>query len=92
MNPINAETVAAGELIRHCRTAAGPTQEELSENAELSVRARQRNALASCAVDTSRVKCRSSSGLSSWSAASSGGIFPRYWILFKHPCKQEVLA
>jgi len=55
MNPINAETAAAGELTRQCRMAAGPTQEELSENAELSVRARQRNALTSCPADTSRV-------------------------------------
>ena len=31
MNPINAETAAAGVLTRQCRMAAGPTQEELSE-------------------------------------------------------------
>ena len=62
MNPINAESAAAGELTRQCRMAAGPTQEELSENAELSVRARQRNALTSCPADTSRVNAGSSSG------------------------------
>src|SRR5215468_10288398 len=39
MNEIDGGGVVVGELIRRYRTAAGLTQEELSEKADLSVRA-----------------------------------------------------
>ena len=86
MNPINAEAAAAGVLTRQCRMAAGPTQEELSENAELSVRARQRNAPTSCPADTGRVNAGLLPGFFLVDRLQRR-YFPQYWILFKHPCK-----
>src|SRR5215475_8690189 len=55
-------------------------------NAELSVRARQRNALTSYPADTSRVNA----GLLPvffLVDRLQRRYFPQYWILFRHPCK-----